>query len=231
MHALDVNAVLRVSNALASDIVPARLVETLLRTTLESAGAEHGALAVLREGVWHVPARADVIDGTIVVTQEAVSLTASVLPVSVVQAVARMQEGVVIDDASESPVHGQDAYVRRRRPRSVMCVPLMRYATLVGVLYMENNLAARMFTAAKAALVEVIASQAAFALENARLYEELVEQNRQRAHAEEQLRAALAGLERASRLTAMGEPSRPSSMRSDSRLPPSTRRQAPHCAG
>ncbi|NIF40719.1 AAA family ATPase [Burkholderia sp. Tr-862] len=205
MHALDVNAVLRVSNALASDIVPARLVETLLRTTLESAGAEHGALAVLREGVWHVPARADVIDGTIVVTQEAVSLTASVLPVSVVQAVARTQEGVVIDDASESPVHGQDAYVRRRRPRSVMCVPLMRYATLVGVLYMENNLAARMFTAAKAALVEVIASQAAFALENARLYEELVEQNRQRAHAEEQLRAALAGLERASRLTAMGE--------------------------
>ena len=142
MHALDVNAVLRVSNALASDIVPARLVETLLRTTLESAGAEHGALAVLREGVWHVPARADVIDGTIVVTQEAVSLTASVLPVSVVQAVARMQEGVVIDDASESPVHGQDAYAPPA-PRSVMCVPLMRYATLVGVLYMENNLAAR----------------------------------------------------------------------------------------
>ncbi|WP_412025902.1 AAA family ATPase [Burkholderia cepacia] len=205
LHELDVRAVLRISNALASDIVPARLVETLLRTTLESAGAENGALAVLREGVWHVPARADVVDGSIVVTQAAEPFTASVLPVSLVQAVARTQEGVVIDDASESPVHAQDAYVRRKRPRSVMCVPLMRYATLVGVLYLENNLAARMFTTAKAALVEVIASQAAFALENARLYEELVEQNRQRAHAEEQLRAALASLERASRLKAMGE--------------------------
>ncbi|PXX22546.1 GAF domain-containing protein [Burkholderia pyrrocinia] len=205
LHELDVRAVLRISNALASDIVPARLVETLLRTTLESAGAEYGALAVLRERVWHVPARADAVDGTIVVTQAAEPFTAGVLPMSLVQAVARTQEGAVIDDASESPVHAQDAYVRRKRPRSVMCVPLMRHATLVGVLYLENNLAARMFTAAKAALVEVIASQAAFALENARLYEELVEQNRQRAHAEEQLRAALASLERASRLEAMGE--------------------------
>ncbi|AXF25749.1 hypothetical protein CUJ89_35590 [Burkholderia pyrrocinia] len=205
LHELDVRAVLDISNALASDIVPARLVETLLRTTLESAGAEHGALAVLRHGVWHVPARADLIDGTIVVMQEPVSFTADVLPVSLVQAVARTRDAAVIDDASASPVLALDPYVRRRRSRSVMCVPLMRYATLVGVLYMENNLAARMFTAAKAALVEVIASQAAFALENARLYEELLEQNRQRAHAEEQLRAALAGLERASRLTAMGE--------------------------
>jgi C4-dicarboxylate-specific signal transduction histidine kinase len=61
------------------------------------------------------------------------------------------------------------------------------------------------FTSAKAALLEVVASQAAFALENARLYEELFEQNRQRAKAEDQLRNALGDLERASRLKAMGE--------------------------
>jgi C4-dicarboxylate-specific signal transduction histidine kinase len=54
-------------------------------------------------------------------------------------------------------------------------------------------------------VLEVIASQAAFALENARLYEELVEQNEQRARAEEQLRTAVDDLERASRLKAMGE--------------------------
>jgi C4-dicarboxylate-specific signal transduction histidine kinase len=95
--------------------------------------------------------------------------------------------------------------VRRHRPRSVLCVPLMRYAMLVGVLYIENNLAANVFTSAKAALLEVVASQAAFALENARLYEELFEQNRQRAKAEDQLRNALGDLERASRLKAMGE--------------------------
>jgi predicted ATPase/signal transduction histidine kinase len=205
LHALDVQAVLRISNALASDIVPSRLVETLLRTALENAGAGQGALVLLRRGVWQVPARAQILNGAIVVTQEAVPFTSHVLPVSLVQAVARTREGVVMDDAHDSPVYAQDAYMRRRSPRSVLCLPLMRYSTLVGVLYLENNLAPKVFTAAKAAVLEVIASQAAFALENARLYEELVEQNEQRARAEEQLRAALADLGRASRLKAMGE--------------------------
>lgn len=205
LYELDVRAVLRISNALASDIVPARLVETLLRTALESAGAGQGALVLLRGGAWQVPARAQVVNGAIVVTQEAVPFAPEVLPVSLVQAVARTQEGIVVDDPDDSPVYAQDAYIRRKRPRSVLCVPLMRYSTLMGVLYLENNLAAKVFTGAKAAVLEVIASQAAFALENARLYEELVEQNQQRAQAEEQLRTALAALARATRLKAMGE--------------------------
>jgi len=205
LQALDVQAVLRISSALASDIVPARLVETLMRTALESAGAERGALVLLRDGAWHVAAQAQVSSAGIVVVQERVAFSADAVPVSIVQAVARTQQGVVIDDAHESPVHGRDEYVRRRRPRSVQCVPLVRYATLVGVLYLENNLAAKVFTSGKAAVLEVIAAQAAFALENARLYAELGAQSQQRARAEAQLRAAIAELDRASRLKAMGE--------------------------
>jgi C4-dicarboxylate-specific signal transduction histidine kinase len=145
------------------------------------------------------------VGDAIEVTHEEASFSAEVLPVSLVHTVARTQERVVVDDARDAPAHAQDDYVRRQRPRSVLCVPLMRYATLVGVLYLENNLAAKVFTSAKAAVLEVIASQAAFALENARLYEDLFAQNQQRARAEEQLRAALAELGRASRLKAMGE--------------------------
>ncbi|WP_109483701.1 trifunctional serine/threonine-protein kinase/ATP-binding protein/sensor histidine kinase [Paraburkholderia sp. C35] len=205
LQELDVQAVLRISNALASNIVPARLVETLLRTALESAGADQGALVLLQRGVWRVPARAHVLGGAIVVSHEAAVFSSDTLPVSIVHAVARTQEKLVLDDVCDSPAYAQDGYVRRQRPRSVLCVPLMRYAMLVGVLYLENNLAANVFTSAKAALLEVVASQAAFALENARLYEELFEQNRQRAKAEDQLRNALGDLERASRLKAMGE--------------------------
>ncbi|CAG2145650.1 trifunctional serine/threonine-protein kinase/ATP-binding protein/sensor histidine kinase [Cupriavidus plantarum] len=209
LRELDVQAVLRISNALASNIVPARLVDTLMQTALESAGAELGVLVLVREGVWHVPARAQVVEGTIVVTQEPVLAASDVLPVSIVQTVARTHERLVIDDMrapqAHTFTHAQDDYIRRHQPRSVLCVPLMRYAALVGVLYLENNLAAKMFTADKAGVLEVIASQAAFALENARLYEALFEQNAQRTRAEAQLRTALDELERASRLRAMGE--------------------------
>lgn len=205
LQALDVQAVLRISHALASDIVPARLVETLMRTVLESAGAEHGALVLRRDGAWHVPAQASVAGGAIVVTQVQAEFAPQVLPVSLVQAVARTQQSVVLDDARDSAAWGRDEYLRRTQARSVLCVPLMRYAALVGVLVVENRLAPGVFTPAKAAVLESIASQAAFALENARLYDALVEQNRQRAQAEERLRGALAELASASRLKAMGE--------------------------
>jgi predicted ATPase/C4-dicarboxylate-specific signal transduction histidine kinase len=205
LQALDAQAVLRISTALASDIVPARLVETLLRTALESAGADYGTLALLRQGAWQVRAQAQVLDGAISVMQEPVALGTDTCPVSIVQSVARTQQRVLVGDAREEPSLAHDDYVRRRRPRSLLCVPLMRHATLIGVLYLENNLAAHVFTQSKAEVLEVIASNAAFALENARLYEELLEQNHQRALAEEELRAALAELERASRLKAMGE--------------------------
>jgi len=205
MQALDAQAVLRISTALASEIVPARLVEILLRTALENAGAELGTLALLRHEVWQVRAQARVLDGAIALTQAGVAFDAQALPVSIVQAVARTQQHVVVDDARESTSLAQDNYIRHRRPRSILCVPLMRHATLIGALYLENNLASHVFTPAKAEVLEVIASQAAFALENARLYEELIDQNHQRAHAEEQLRSTLTELERASRLKAMGE--------------------------
>ncbi|MBB3639497.1 trifunctional serine/threonine-protein kinase/ATP-binding protein/sensor histidine kinase [Variovorax atrisoli] len=205
MQGLDAQAVLRISTALAGEIVPVRLVETLLRTALENAGAESGTLALFRLEAWQVRAQARVLDGAVVITQEGMAFDAGTLPVSVVQAVARSQQHVVVDDARESASLAQDDYIRRRRPRSILCVPLMRQAMLVGVLYLENNLASHVFTPAKAEVLEVIASQAAFALENARLYEELVDQNRQRAQAEEQLRSTLAELERATRLKAMGE--------------------------
>ncbi|MEX3629276.1 MAG: hypothetical protein VB138_07060 [Burkholderia sp.] len=90
---LDVQAVLRISNALASDIVPARLVETMLRTALENSGAGYCVLALLRAEGWHVPAQAYVLDGEITVTQQRAGFGPEVLPVSLVQAVARKQDG------------------------------------------------------------------------------------------------------------------------------------------
>ena len=205
LDTLDVQAVLRISTALASDIVPERFIETLLRTALENAGAEKGVLVLLRDGKWIIPAQAKVVVGEILTTQTSTAFSSEVLPVSLVQVVARTQAGVVIDDAHELPAYRGDDYIQRQRPRSVLCVPLMRYSALAGVLYLENSLAPNVFTPAKAALLEVVTTQAAFGLENARLYDALREQNEKRAQAEEQLRNALDDLTRASRLKAMGE--------------------------
>ncbi|MDY0746874.1 AAA family ATPase [Paucibacter sp. R3-3] len=205
LHQLDVHAVLRISNSLASDIVLNRVVETAMRTALESSGADFGALAVLQQGVWQVLAIASAGHGGIEVMHGPTPLSDELLPVSTLLTVARTEAPVQIGDARDEPALAQDLYVKRARPRSMLGVPMMRYARFIGVLYVENKLAPNVFTAAKATLLEVIATQASFALENTRLYQELSDQHMLQMQTDERLRTALAELARSSRLQAMGE--------------------------
>jgi GAF domain-containing protein len=57
----------------------------------------------------------------------------------------------------------------------VLCLPLVKLAKLIGLLYLENSLASHAFTPARISVLELLASQAAIALENARLYKDLRE--------------------------------------------------------
>src|SRR5262249_21050798 len=87
--------------------------------------------------------------------------------------VLRTRQSLILDDARQSQLFAADPYVQRRQPRSVLCLPLVERGRLVGLLYLENNLAPATFTAQRIAVLELLASQAAISLENARLYEEL----------------------------------------------------------
>jgi formate hydrogenlyase transcriptional activator len=87
--------------------------------------------------------------------------------------VIRTRERVVLDDASVGNLYAEDDYVRRKHARSVLCLPVVKQTKLVGALYLENNLTPRAFTAERVAVLELLASQAAIALENASLYSDL----------------------------------------------------------
>ena len=63
-----------------------------------------------------------------------------------------------------------DEYIRQNRCRSVLCLPLIKQAKLIGVLYLENNLTPHVFTPARIAVLKLLASQAAISLENASLF-------------------------------------------------------------
>jgi GAF domain-containing protein len=95
---------------------------------------------------------------------------------------------VIVDDASIQNLFSQDEYVRQWRPRSVLCLPLVKQAKLMGVLYLQNSLVPRVFTPKRLAMLEMVASQAAISLENAGLYADLQQENIVRKRAEEELR-------------------------------------------
>jgi PAS domain S-box-containing protein len=82
---------------------------------------------------------------------------------------------VILDDASAQPPFSEDTYIRQQHARSILCLPLINQTKLIGVLYLENNLASHVFTPARIAVLKLLASQAAISLENTRLYRDLEE--------------------------------------------------------
>jgi signal transduction histidine kinase/CheY-like chemotaxis protein len=116
----------------------------------------------------------------------------------------RTQQSVILDDASEQNAFSADEYIRRNRVQSVLCLPLIKQSTLIGVLYLENNLVARVFTPARNAVLKLLASQAAISLENAYLYTDVQQENSERRRAEEALRRSDAYLAEAQTLSHTG---------------------------
>jgi PAS domain S-box-containing protein len=170
---LELATVLKALQALSGEIVPERLIETLLRMSFEHAGAQRGALLILGEDGVVIRAEAISDDGTLTVRLAERQASADDLAESVVQYVARTLESVILDDASLPNVFSGDGYIRRTQARSILCLPLIKQGRLVAVLYLENNLAPGVFTPARIAVLQVLAPQAALSLENSRLYRDL----------------------------------------------------------
>jgi PAS domain S-box-containing protein len=172
---LDLATVIKVSQAVSGEMVLERLIDRLMRTAIEHAGAERGLLIVQRSAEQRIEAEATTSGDTIIVRLAAESVTGAVVPESVVYYVARTQESVILDDASVENPFSADTYFHRQPARSVLCLPLINQAKLIGVLYLENTLAPDVFTPRRIAVLKLLASQAAISLENTRLYRDLEE--------------------------------------------------------
>jgi signal transduction histidine kinase len=201
---LDVGTVVKASQAVSSELELSKVIETLMRISLEHAGAERGVLILLAGNEPRIAAEATTGGGSIKVTLRQGTVTPSELPETLLRTVLRTRESVLLDDAATSTSLSQDMYVRLGRPRSVLCLPLVKQGKLVGAVYLENKLTPRVFTSAKLAVLKLLASQAAISLENVRLYDELRMENSERRRAEERLRRSEAYLSEAQRLSQSG---------------------------
>ena len=99
-------------------------------------------------------------------------------------------ESLLLNNAAEDSRFVSDPYLARRQPKSTLCLPVLNHGELNGILYLENNQAVDAFTDKHAAVLPMLASQAAISLENARLYEDMKQEIAERKHAEKALQSA-----------------------------------------
>ncbi len=172
-EALDLMAALRASQELSGAADGAALAALLLRMAIEQAGAARALLVLPAGAGWRCVARASLGPAGVQVEARAMALASAGLPESLLQFVLRTRETVLLDDAMASVQFRDDPFVQRARPRSVLCMPLLRQGSLNGVLYLENALAPGLFTPVRRLVLELIGAQAAISLDQAALADAL----------------------------------------------------------
>jgi PAS domain S-box-containing protein len=170
---LDLATVIKVSQTVSGEIVLEKLIDTLMRTAVEHAGAERGLLILPRDVDQSIEAEAITSGDTIIVSLREGCIAEADVPESIIHYVVRTRESVILDDAASHNAFFADPYLRRQHARSVLCLPLINQAKLIGVLYLENSLTPHVFTPTRIAVLKLLASQAAISLENTRLYHDL----------------------------------------------------------
>jgi len=201
--ALDIATVMKASQAISGEIVLAELLNKLRKIMLENAGAQYGALMVNRDGNL-------VIENAGNINYADVELSTPVensdqLPISVINYVARTSEKVVLNNATGSEKFATDPYIKLHQPKSLLCMQIVNQGKQIAILYLENNLTEGAFTRDRLELLNLLCSQGAISMENARLYQQSQESAQQLQQSLQQLQQTQLQLVQSEKMSTLGQ--------------------------
>lgn len=176
---LDLHTALKASQTLSSEVQLDELFKKMTYIVMENAGATKCTILLKQDdGTWMQEISRETIEGKdseLLRQIEADSANADMLsvPLNIISYVRRSGESLIINNATADPAYNDDPYIRKTKPKSVLCFPLYSQGVLNGIIYLENNLTTGAFTEDRMRLLSIISSQIAISIENARLYKNL----------------------------------------------------------
>ncbi|OYD91787.1 serine/threonine protein kinase [Nostoc sp. 'Peltigera membranacea cyanobiont' 213] len=201
--ALDLAAILKASQTLSGEIELSKLLSSLVSIVIENAGADKCVLMLSRDNRL-------LIKGSISVGMEPVVLQrlpiedSQDIPLKLIYKVLHNQQTVVLVDATADLTLANDPYIIRQQPKSILCSPILHQGKLMGILYLENNLATGAFTSDRIELLNLLCAQAAISLENAQLYERSQQYAQQLEQALNNLQNAQLQIVQSEKMSALG---------------------------
>jgi hypothetical protein len=186
-EAFDAQTAVKVSRSLSSEMTPAEMMGSLMRLVVEHEGAERCCLLLTGDGVRLAAEGVVGKDGIdIRVFEQSTAPIATRVPTSIINYVQRTRERVLLSDVGKSSTFAADEYLIRERPKSLLCLPLLkRPGEVGGLLYLENRLVHGAFILRRLSLLEFLA---ALSLQNTLLRGELALESEKRERAEAALR-------------------------------------------
>ncbi|MEG4584346.1 AAA family ATPase [Microcoleus sp. MOSTC5] len=168
---LDLAAILKASQTISGEIEFEKLLSSLLSIVIENAGADKCWFMLLQDD--RLLIEGSITEGSKpVVFQHILVDDSHDIPLRLIYKVKHNKQTVVLFDATIDPTLANDPYIIRQQPQSILCSPILHQGKLLGILYLENNLAPGAFTSDRVELLNLLCAQAAISLENARLYQQ-----------------------------------------------------------
>ncbi|MDZ8056288.1 MAG: AAA family ATPase [Aulosira sp. ZfuVER01] len=182
LEALDLETVLKASQAIASEIVLDKLLAKLMTILIENAGAQTGYLILPTQDEWRIEAIGSIGNEKIAVLQsiplELISADDTpYLPTALINYVVRTQESIVLDNASYEGNFQSEPWIVQHQSKSILCAPLLNQGKLAGIVFLENNLTTSAFTPERIEILRLLSTQAAISIGNARLLKQQAELN------------------------------------------------------
>jgi len=171
---IDLELVLKASQALSQELSVDTLLTKLLRISIERGGADKGALIIVNEKAEpHVEVRY-----TTAFQSERLHVpldNSADVCIDVVRHVLRSGQLICLSDAVSDINWQKSLYVQTEQSKSILCLPILRTGDVVGAIYLENRSCSGVFESQSTEVLQAIAAQAAISINNALLVQELEE--------------------------------------------------------
>ncbi|MGP7819347.1 AAA family ATPase [Niallia sp. 01092] len=177
---MDVNAIIKVSQALSSEIKLEQLVIKMMHTLIEIAGAEKGYLLLNEKNDLQKVIKGSNQNGVNLLGNMELDALKKELAVELIHYVHTTLEPIVLEDAANNGLFTNERYIKAFKPKSILAFPILHQNRLIGVLYLENNLITHAFTQERIEILSLLASQAAISIQNAQIYSILEEKVKER---------------------------------------------------
>jgi signal transduction histidine kinase len=158
-------ALYRVSNVMGTSLDLDDVLTQVMDAVIGLTGAERGFLMLKAQdtGDWQLRAARNF-------SQESLESKDMEVSQTVLNTVMAGGQGVVTTDAQTDPRFSGQKSVVFYSLHSIMCSPLMVRGFMIGAIYVDNRIKKALFKQQDLDLLNAFASQAAIAIENARLY-------------------------------------------------------------
>ncbi len=175
----DLNTIIKINHALSSENTPERLLKKMLEIVIQNASVTY-SVVILKSGSEKFVPLATGFNEKVTILDSVEEESKKLFPASVINYAARTKSVFVANNFLEERKFAFDVYNQIHHPVSVCAIPIIINERVLGVLYLENNLAEAAFDGRRIEFFKTISSQLAISLDNAFLYAEMEQKIKER---------------------------------------------------